>query len=52
MGGRDEGWIGRDTGRVGMRVVRGLPSPGGGRSIGLGRGRGRGIGFWSDLSRS
>lgn len=45
MGGRDEGWIGRDNGIAGMRSVIGLPSTGGGRITGLDGGCGRGIDF-------
>lgn len=45
MGEIDARWIGRDTGRASMRSVRGLPSIGGGRSIGLVGGCGRGIDF-------
>lgn len=45
MGGREAGWIGRDTGRAGMRALRGLPSIGGGKITRLDGGRGRGIDF-------
>lgn len=45
MGGREVGWIGRDTGKVEMRSLRGLPLTGGGMMTGLDGGCGRGIDF-------